>query len=98
VLSPESWVAKREAAWVAADARWKSAWKWRARWTEERDFLKEGLRSHLRRMAGVGQSEGAGPVGLERKERRKVDWALVVPSMRGISGSLCESYGIRSGE
>ena len=37
-------------------------------------------------------------VGVERKERRKVDWALGVPTMRGISGSLCESYGIRIGE
>src|ERR1051325_10608939 len=69
------WMRKAEAALLAAEERLKSDWKWRASWTVWRAALKAGLRSHLRRMEGEGQSSDFGPVGL-RRERKKDVWAL----------------------
>jgi hypothetical protein len=56
---------------VAAEVRRKSDWKRRVDLRDSRALMKPLLRSQRRRMPGVGQSAGAGPAGLVRKERKK---------------------------
>src|SRR6185295_17003975 len=87
-LSGSSRTMAREAV-AAVTVRLKSVWIRSASWTEARARRKAGRRSHLRRMAGAGQSSGQGARGDWRRPRKKADWELVVPGILGINVS-CE--------